>query len=225
MGIEALVPSVRRKLGVSSSYDSEEIPDIIRGSIGRLLRDYNFPKSIRRAYLGSGAVDGDGNATLAAGDQTFELPTGFKREFQLRFYDPADGTWSEPLSKREGFRLPAAGVVETGWYWFEGTALWIDLAIEDDGAGKQLVLIYQSMLLDEISEAWISTEWPDAVTYLSVMRGALDFRKPDVAKDYAALWTDEQTSLAIYLNELEWGNVVMMQRERAIPTLERYPVS
>lgn len=237
MTVEALVPRVRKALAVSSSYDSEDIPDLIRASIGRLLRDYHFPKSVSRYYFGSGGTaDGTSGTLLALSDQSFTLPNGFKKDGQLRFYDPAAATWSDALEKREGFVLPAelfADIVNsdpfiqqqiTKRYWIEGTKLWVDLAIDTDGVGKQLVMWYENQLVDTASEAWITTDYTDAVVYLSIMRGALQFRKPEVAKDYAGLWQDEQTSLAIYLNELEWGGVVMMQRERRAAALSRYPI-
>lgn len=222
MAVTDLVPRVRKALGVSSSYDAVEVPALIRSAIGRLLRDYNFPKSVTRAYLGAGPAAADGNPTLELGDSSFDLPAGFKREFQVRFRDPADNSWTKPLSKREGFILPD-NTQTTSWYWLEGTKLYIDLEIDTDGVGKQLVLIHQSQLVDATSEDWITTDFPDAVCYLSLVRGAVDFRKPEVAQAYGALWQDEQTSLAIYLNELEWGNTVLVQRELRNPLIERYP--
>lgn len=209
MSVEALVRRVRRALGVSASYDSEDIPDLIRSAVGRMLRDYNFPKSITRVEF-----------TLVLNDQDFDLPAGFKKDLQVRFYDPTDDTWSDPLQKAEAFRMPAASG-NTEFYWIEGTKLYIDTAIESDGVGTKLILFYQNMSVS-VNEDWLTEDFADAVCYLAIMRGAVDFRKPSVAKDYAALWTDEQTSLAIYLNELEWGNVVMMQRERRIPPTSRY---
>lgn len=237
MTVEALVPRVRKALGVSSSFDSEDIPDLIRAAIGRLLRDYHFPKTVSRYYLGSGGTaDGSSGSLLALSDQSFDLPNGFKLAGQLRFYDPSEKTWSDPLERRDGFILPSelfADVTSlvpnftnqiTKRFWLEGTKLWIDLAIDTDGVGKQLVLWYESLLVDTASEAWMTTDFTDAVVYLSIMRGALQFRKPDVAKDYSGLWQDEQTSLAIYLNELEWDSVVVMQRERRVETSPRYPI-
>lgn len=226
MSVEALVPRVRRSLGVSSSYDAETIPDLIRQAISRLLRDYNFPKSVSRYYFGSGGTgDGTSGSLLALNQQQFALPSGFKREFQLRFYDdsPALGlaTWSSPLKKREGFIEPAASGVNE-YYWLEGTNLWLDAPIEADGVGKQLVMMYQSMDV-AANESWVTTDWEDAVCYKAIVNGAVEVRKPDVAKTFAELWGDERESLAIYLNELEWGNVVMMQRERRLPALDRYP--
>lgn len=223
MSVEALVPRVRRSLAVSSSYDNETIPDLIRGACRRLLRDYNFPKSKSRLYLGSGGTaDGTSGTLLALNDQAFTLPAGFKRDFQLRFYDPAEDTWSDPIKKREAFILPSAsGEIE--WYWIEGLTLYIDSKIEADGVGKQLLLFYQSKDT-ETNEGWLTDDFEDAVVYRAVMAGAVEVRKPDVAKTFAELWADERESLAIYLNELEWDNVVMQMRERTIPSVERYPI-
>lgn len=224
MTVEAIVPRVRRGLGVSSSYDAETIPDIIRSALRRLLRDYNFPKSISRYYFGTGGTGAEGASTrlLALGDQSFTLPAGFKREFQLRFYDPGKDTWSDPIEKREAFQMPSASGV-TSYYWLEGTKLYIDTAVEADGVGHQLVMIYQTMGLTATIEDWLTDDFEDAVVYFAAMRGAVEVRKPELAKVYAELWADERESLAIYLNELEWGNVVMMQRERRLPPLDRYP--
>jgi len=224
MSVEALVPRVRRALGVSSSYDAETVPDLIRQAVGRLLRDYNLPKSVGRWYFGSSGPGDEGSSTriLDVADQSFNLPSGFKRDFQLRFYDPADETWSDPLQKREAFVMPAASG-ETLRYWIEGTKLWIDTAIEADGAGKQLLFFYQGMDVTA-NESWVTADYADAVCYLAAVRGAVEVRKPDLADTYAKLWADERESLAIYLNELEWGNVVMLQRERELPALDRYPI-
>lgn len=222
MSVEALVPRVRRSLGVSSSYDAETIPDLVRGAIRRLLRDYNFPKSVSRYYFGSGGTaDGSSGSLLALGNQSFDLPAGFKREFQLRFYDPTEGTWSDALKKREGFIMPSASGL-TEWFWIEGTKLYIDTAIEEDGVGKQLVMIYQSKDLFN-NEDWMTEDFEDAVCYRAIMAGAVEVRKPDVAKTFAELWADERESLAIYLNELEWNNVDITWRERSLPALDRYP--
>jgi len=216
MTVAALVPRVRRALAVSSQYDSEAIPDLIRAAVKRLLKDYNFHKTLKRVSLVTAPA-----TALVLGDQSFTLPSGFKKDLQVRFYDPADGTWSDPLRKREGFVLPAASGVTT-YYWLEGTKLWIDTAIDTDGVGKLLYLFYQDMD-DTTNEDWLTDDEPDAVAYLAITRGALDFRKPEVAQEYGALWIDERESLAIFKNELEWGNVEMLQREREIPPIDRYP--
>jgi hypothetical protein len=210
MLIEALVPRVRTALGVSASYDTETIPDLIRSAIGRLLRDYNFPKSRARATFALAMLD----------QNTFQLPVGFKRAFGVRFYDPADKTWSDPLRRYEGFTLPHSSGETRGW-WIEGQQLFIDTPIAQDGLGKELVLFYQDQSVANNSD-WLLDNFEDAVAYLAITRGAADMRKPEVMQTYAPLWSDEQTSLAIYLNELEWDGVVVMQRETREPRRPRY---
>ena len=224
MTVEALVPRVRRGLGVSSSYDAESIPDMIRSAIRRLLRDYNFPKTVSRWYFGSGGTGDPGAATrtLALGEQAFDLPSGFKKGFELRFYDPEEETWSGLLERRERFIEPHPDGI-TRRFWIENETLYIDTPVESDGVGKQLVLWYQSKDVSA-NEDWITEDFEDAVVYQAVMRGAPEVRKPDVASTYAQLWLDERESLAIYLNELEWESVILMQRERWLPTFDRYPV-
>jgi hypothetical protein len=59
--------------------------------------------------------------------------------------------------------------------------------------------------------------------YFAMTRAAAEFRKPEVAQTFAPLWQEEAASLAIYTNELEWGNVRMQAMEpRRLPQ-ERYP--
>lgn len=210
MQIEALVPRVRNGLGVAASYDNIEIPDLIRSAIRRLLRDYNFPKSKQRAIY-----------TLALGDQGFDLPVGFKNVGSVRFYNPIDITWSEPLKRYEQFRLPQQQGLTSG-YWIEGQQLWIDSVIEEDGVDKQLVLFYQDQSV-ELNYDWLTDNFEDAVAYLAITRGAGEMRKDEVMKMFAPLWTDEQTSLAIYLNELEWDHVEILMKEAMRDPKLRYP--
>ena len=213
MLIEELVPRVRKALGVSSSYDNEEIPTLIKSAVKRLLRDYNFPKSRARQTYNLATV----------GEQAFNLPAGYKRDFALMFYDPdpLKNEWSDPLQKAEGFRLPSADGI-TSKYWIEGQQFYIDVPIAADGIGKQLVLFYQSQSL-ALNSSWMLDDFEDAVAYLAITRGAADMRKTEVLQAYAPLWTDEVTSLAIYLNELEWDGVVVQQREPRLRHTERYP--
>lgn len=210
MLIEALVPRVRNGLGVAESYDNIEIPDLIKSAIRRLLRDFNFPKSKQRAIY-----------DLVLDDQGFDLPVGFKLPGTLRFYNPLTKEWSEPLRRYERFTLPSKDGVTSG-YWIEGQKLWIDAPIEQDGVGKQLVLFYQDQSW-ELNYDWITDNYEDAVAYLAIVRGAGDMRKDEVMKIYAPLWSDEQTSLAIYLNELEWDSVEILMREPSMNPRVRYP--
>lgn len=211
MDVDSMVPLVRSALAVSSSYDDEKIPDLIRRTINRLLRDYHFPKAVKRQDF----------AALTEGDNTFDLPDGFKKELEFRLFDPSDSSWSDPLVKSDGFKLPYPSGAPY-YYWLEGTQLLIDTPIDVARIGFSGVLWYESMDSDS-NEGWICNDYPDSVMYFSIVRGAAEFRKPEVASTYGPLWSDERESLSTYLNELEWNNVAIYQREaRSIP-IERYP--
>lgn len=210
MTIEALVPRVRKALGVNSSYDADEIPGLIRDACNRLLRDYHFPKSVKKQdYL-----------ALAEGTNGFALPAGFKQELEIRYFDPSDGSYSDPLRKREGFRLPYPSGVPY-YYWLEGTNLRIDTPFSAAMTGFNAYIWYESMDVD--GNLWITDDFAPAVRYLAITRGCAEFRKPEVMQTYAPLWQDEQTSLAIYTEELRWNNAEINMREaRGYPSC-RYP--
>lgn len=213
MSVDALVPRVRKALGVSSSYDTDDIPALIRGTINRLLRDYNFPKSVLRTDF----------TNLLLNSQEYTLPAGFKRELAVQFYDPIKVEWSDPLLKSEGFRRPYPDTYPHH-YWLQGLKLITDNKLPSDMVGYTLQLYYQSMLATA-NEDWITVDFEEAVRIFSVMRGAAEYRKPEIATIYMALWTDERESLAIYLNELEWNNTQIMMREAREAPAERYPAS
>lgn len=212
MSVDALVPEVRGALAVSASYDDEKIPALIRRTINRLLRDYHFPKAVKR----QDTVD------LAEGAYSFTLPAGFKKELEIRLYDPVGKAWTDPFVKREKFQLPYPSGAPH-FYWLEGTTLVLDTPLAVSYAGFTSFLWYESM--DSASnEDWMTTDFPDAVLYLSVVRGCAEFRKPEVMQAFGPLWQDEQQSLAIYLNELEWNNADIRMREPVAPPPARYPI-
>lgn len=211
MDVDSMVPLVRSALAVSQSYDDEKIPDLIRRTINRLLRDYHFPKAVRRTDF-----------VLAEGDFSFALPDGFKKELEFRLFDPTTVSWTDPLVKADSFQLPYPSGAPY-YYWLQGTELVIDTPIDASRAGFSGVLWFESMDTDS-NESWLCDDFPDSVMYFSIVRGAAEFRKPEVMQTYGPLWQDEQGSLAIYLNELEWNNVVVMQRSTpALNYNPRYP--
>jgi len=212
MTVDEMVPLVRSALGVSSSYDDEKIPDLIRRNINRLLRDYHFPKSVKRVSF----------TNAAAGDYRFQLPDGFKKELEVRYFNPADNTWSDPLTKRERFQLPYPSGTPY-YYWLEGLYLVVDTPYPTSMVGFS-TFVWAETMDAESNEDWLCTDFPDAVQYLSVTRGAAEFRKPEVMQIYAPLWQDEQQSLAIYLNELEWNKMDARMREAVSPITSRYPI-
>lgn len=213
MSVLALTPRVREALGVSSSYDSETIPALIRRSIKRLLRDYHFPKSLVRTDY----------TPLALGATTVALPAGFKKEYLVQFYDAATTAWSEPLFKAEGFRRPQSNGFP-GFYWMQGTNLVFDTPIPLSMTGYTLQL-YSETWDVETHENWVSEDFEDVLYYLSVFRGAAEMNKPEVMKTFERLWMEEQQSLAVYLNELEFDGLYMQMREPRNAIVERYPKS
>jgi hypothetical protein len=211
MSVAALVPNVRIALGVSSSYDDEIIPALIRRCILRLLRDYHFPKSVVRADI----------TPLTLDQQSIALPAGFKKELRVQFYNPSDTEWSEPLTKVTGFQRPYPDG-SPRHYWLEGTSLWLDTPLTGGWETYTLQLFYESTLVSA-HENWFTEDFEDAVFTYSVFRGSAEMRKPEVTQIYGPLWNDERTSLAIYAHELEWGNVEMLMRAPRARPSERYP--
>ncbi len=211
MSVDALVPVVRSALGVSASYDDEKIPALIRRTINRLLRDYHFPKSVRKATFGPALL----------GDFQFPLPVGFKQELELRYYDPVGTSWSDPLRKKQGFQLPYPTGVPY-YYWLEGTNLVVDTPYSAAMIGYSTFLWYESMDA-EGNEDWLITDYEDSVFLASVVKGCAEFRKPDVMQTYGALWTDERQSLAQFLEELNWNNSEIYMREAKRGSGPRYP--
>lgn len=193
MSVADLVPRVRVALGVSDSYDAEDIPALIRRQIVRLLRDYNFPKAMKRAQI----VVPDATTTAYA------LPAGFKREALVNIYDPVGTLTSAPLKKREGF---IGATLQPDYYWLQGQNIVVNAGFTDAGVGMYLMVYYLSM--DYASnEDWMTADLEDVLFTLSVYRGATEFRKPDVGAAFAPLWQEDQRSIAIYANELEFGGI------------------
>jgi hypothetical protein len=210
-----LVPKVRQALGVSSEYEAITIPHGIRRVMKRLMRDYNFPKSVRRFEV----------AGVAIGTQSFDLPTGLKRPLEVRFRNPVDGTFTNRLQRREGFTLPTgedyAELRYGAYYWLEGSKLWVDRPMPV--AGLTFTLWHQSLLVDAFAEDWLLTDVEDLIFTSSVTRLAVELRKPEVAGAMGPLMQEEMQSIAIYANELEWNGVEVQMREPAAMPTARYP--
>lgn len=209
--IADIVPVVRNALGLDASYDAVTVTELVTSACRSLLRDYHFPKAVNR----------QDTLNLTLGLQEITLPAGFKKELQVRIYDPVAKAWADPLRKREGFTLPARSGMPTHYY-LQGTKLIWDTPLIADFVGMTLTLWYESMSV-AVNEAWLTEDFRDAVKYLAIVRGAAENRKPEVMQAFSPLWADERTSLAIYLNELEWGNLDMFQREPSGMLGERYP--
>jgi hypothetical protein len=216
MSVASLTPRVRTALGVSDSYDAEEIPAAIRRSIQRLLRDYHFPKMVKKHEWALSALE----------QQEFALPAGFKKDLQVRLYDFAhasieDRKWSEPLRKLQSFTLPPRDR-RPRHYWLEGVNLVLDTPVTDLFLNYKLQLYYESQDLAS-NESWITADFEDTIFYMTCARYAIELQKPETAQSFAVLWEDERASLAIYLNELEFNNYDILMHAPGEGSQDRYP--
>lgn len=188
-----MVERTRLALSVDESYDALIIPDGIKRCAQRILRDYHFPKMLaRQVYTG-----------LVTGKKEYDLPPGFKKPLGVYFYASDDQSFSDGLTRREGFVLPASDGLARH-YWLQGQNLVTDVTLADpDAATTQLWLYYENMSATD-NESWFTDDFDDVLFTYSVMRLAAELGKDELAKVYAALWSDDRAGLAIYLNELEF---------------------
>jgi len=210
-----LAQKVRQALAVDAQYEGITIPSGIRRVMRRLLRDYNFPKSVKR-YT---------SPATTLNQVSYTLPDGMKRPLEVRFFDPVAKTWTIRLERREGFSLPYTDSDVEGrygrYFWLEGNNLLVDTPMPV--AGLQMIVWYQSQLVDAATETWMLDDMEDIIFSMSVMKLAAELRKPEVMQAFAPLVGEEMTSIAIYANELEWNGLQMQMREpRGLPSA-RYP--
>lgn len=226
MSIDSLTPRVREACGVSAAYDEETIPALIRRCILRMLRDYHFPKSVRRT-----------DYTPILNQTAFTLPAGFKKDLSVQWYDPSDaGSWSDPLNKATGFRRPQPDGFAR-WYWLQGLNLMLDTPTPTSMTSFSLQFYFESLQVEDIvedtgttftvieegNEHWFAEDFADVLFYSAVVKGAAEFRKPEVAQTFTPLYQEELGSLAVFTNELEWGNARMQMMEPRLRQTERYP--
>lgn len=212
--IANLVPRVRETLKVDSSYDAEIIPFGIQRAMTRLLRDYHFPWSVRTVPF----------TGLTANQTQYTLPSDFKKDLMVQFYDTAALAYSDPLDKVSGFRRANSDGVPR-FFWLAGNKLNTDIKLPAaEIATTQLLLTYESLSWS-INESWMIDQFEDMIYTLSVFRLATELNKEELAKLFATLWGDDRQALAIYTNELEFDNGVYTQRESKPPRGERYPRS
>lgn len=209
--LSELATRIRNALGVNASFEGTTIAEGILRSINRLLRDYNFPKSGKITTY-----------TISVNDEAFDLPEGFKKELLIRWVNDGDGSFSSPLKKREGI-TPPNGYGYPKYYWLLGEQFFIDTPFALEYAGLELQLYWQSM--KSLDNLWMLVDFEDVVFTYSVFRLAADFRKPEVMQAYGALWKEDQQSLAIYSNELEFNQLDIVQHESRQLPRERYPVA
>lgn len=209
--IDDMVAKVRGALSVAASYDPVLL-QAVNGAIERILRDYNFDRSIKLQK----------SLDLAVGADNVDVPSGLKRPLMVRFHQ-LDGTgahlYSERLDRATGFVLPPQGQDPTHYWLMDGKLYW-NLATPE--AGLDLFFWYQSRDVTT-NQDWVLADFNDAIFYLSVIRAAPLVKKAEILSTYTPLWADERSSLAIFTHELEFNDVVMYQREAAPRRGERYP--
>jgi hypothetical protein len=214
--VAELAAKVRVAAAVSSTYDGTVVTDAITRTMKRMLRDYNFPKSVRRQTWAGAAI----------GAQSYPVPAGLKRPLELRFTNPVDGTWSDELERKDGFVLPQVGDTERPYgryYWIEGTNLYVDRPMPV--GGLNLVLWHQSLVVDTESTTWLLDDFEDLIFSRACFLLTSELRKEELAPVFDARVQDEMTSIAIFANELEWQGMNMMMREANGPRGQRYPAS
>ncbi len=213
MTIASLAAIVREILSIDESYEATSLPAGLRRNLKKLLRDYHFPKSVRKEVY-----------FPILGQQDFLLPDGFKKDLSVRWFSNYGGenAWSDPLGKFESFELPdATGLASK--FRLEGLNLITNTPLSSPYDNTQLWLFYESMDLAS-NEDWFLADFEDILLTYSVYRLSMDYRKPEVTAIYANLWAEERQAIAIYLNELEFDNQFIQWREpNNHPVRERYP--
>jgi hypothetical protein len=197
-----------------STYEAEDLPSSVKRYVKKLLRDYNFPKSVQiQTYQHP-----------VEGSQNYALPEFFKRDLQVVWMDdtnPVSPAYGAPLRKRESFIHPDPDGISR-YYWLQGAMLWTDISVPAGSPSSNLILVHQNHSIADNMQ-WMLDDFEDILFSLSMMRLSGELSKPELAKVWAALWQEDQKSIAIYLNELEFANLDMVQRETGHRTTERYP--
>lgn len=191
--VAEMAVELREALSLDNSHDVS-LEALTRRCIKRFLRDYHFPKALVLTEF----------KNILADTQSYDLPAGFKKEYLVRFYDPAEEVYDLPMFKREHpVKVEADG--RARYYWVEGNKLFTDVTIDADSAGVTLQVYHESMDITA-AEAWIVTDFEDVLFSYCMYRAAGQKRKAELKKEWHETWKEDRTSLAIYLNELEFGN-------------------
>lgn len=205
---------LKDRLGLDNSYLKDDLPGAVYRYVTKLLRDYNFPKAIVEKRW----------EDIVATTQSYALPSYFKKEVAVFWYDDTDPTaavsYSDPLRRREHFVM-ADPDGTSRYYWIIGTTLYTDITIDSGSAGINLIMPYLSLDPDD-SISWILEDLNDILFTLCMYRLSAELGKPELYKMYQPLWAEDIKALAIYQNEIEYGNLDIVQRETTHRSLERY---
>jgi hypothetical protein len=199
MSRTALIDKLPALLSVDNSYKAVVIPQLVDNSIRRLLRDYNFSQTFARLQF-----------PIIAGEVSYQLPAGFKKDLMVVLYQAPD-LYGEPLLKREGI-VARGGNGAPMYYWIEADKLWLNSAFLTTEPGCFVTLFYQSMSVAANAD-WLCAAFEDVVLSLTMYRAASVLRKPELAQAWGPIWAEDQRSIAIYLNELEWDHSEIIGNE------------
>lgn len=212
--LEQLTARIREALSVDVTYEAEIIPFAIDRAARRLLRDYHFPWAIaKKVFTG-----------LTVGQQDYTLPLALKKELLVLFYDTVDDSYSRPLLKREGFLLPRTDG-EPRYYWLYSSKLVTDVKVPVESTASLELHVWYESADPALNMDWLLSRFEDILFTYTTFRLAAERGKKEVAEIYGPLWMDERQALAVYLNELEFDNMELVQREPDQSNLSRYPIS
>lgn len=190
------------RLRLDDSYLAADLPASVRRLIKTLLRDYHFPKAIRKNIW----------PDIDEGNQSYTLPADFKKPILLCFSDTSgtEPAFGAPLERAEGFRQARADGVPC-YYWLEGTTLWTDVTVPADSPNTNLILVYESN--DALYNlGWMLDDYEDVFFTYCMSRLAAELNKTELAQTWIPLWQSDKQAFAIYLNELEFEGMTLLMR-------------
>lgn len=207
-----LVPSIRNALSLSATHDNTTIlPGIERQAL-RLLRDYNFPFTVKVEVLDT-----------VAGARDYTLPEHLKKPLLVRFRDGtslANYTYTDRLRRSPGPVLPQSSG-EALYYWI-ADKLYTDVLTPAGAPNLKLEFHYQHLDI-ELAEAKLLASVKDVLFTLTCFRLSVELGKQELAKVFAATWVEDQKSIAKFTAELEYGDTVAISsRESTVKHLPRY---
>lgn len=205
-----LVPDIREALGVSTAHDASIIRGLTRNA-RYFLRNFNFRESVRRTAA----------VPLPLGATSFATPAdaGKVKAVRLRQQSGLQFLYKR-LRKREEGQLPQRAEVGPMFYWHEPPLIKLDTPMPETGLDVEVW--YQST--DPVfAEPWLSSTYSDVLTHRVIYEMAPTKRKPEAMQIYSALWQEDLTVLANYLQEIEFEDLEMRMAPDARFVSERYP--
>lgn len=206
-----LVPDIREALGISTAHDSSIMRGLTRNA-RYLLRNFNFRESVRRSAA----------LPLALNATSFPTPVDAGKIKAVRIRQLSGTAYLyKRLRRREEGQLPQRAEVGPVFYWYEPPIVRLDTPVPETGIDAEVW--YQST--DPAwAEPWLSSTYGDVLTHRVIYEMAPTKRKPEAMQIYSAIWQEDLTVLANYLQEIEFEDLEMrMGGDEPRPGFERYP--